>query len=159
MDKKKIIKISSLVGIVGILAAISIAYYMYNMPHRDIQAADTDYKVSVEDLVAEYLASPERANEKYLDAEGESKILEVSGVVESISEDYNKNRVLLIQAKSAPVGVSCTFSAATNQQTKNLSLGNRITVKGVIRSGAVYDADLEMYEPVIMEKCALVPSR
>ncbi len=31
-----------------------------------------------------------------------------------------------------------------------------IKVKGVIRSGANYDADLEMYEHVIMEKCDLI---
>jgi hypothetical protein len=39
---------------------------------------------------------------------------------------------------------------------KGLALGEEITVKGVIRSGAEYDEDLEMYEDVIMAKCDLV---
>jgi hypothetical protein len=35
-------------------------------------------------------------------------------------------------------------------------VGQAITVKGVIRSGASYDEDLEMYENVILEKSDIV---
>jgi hypothetical protein len=46
---------------------------------------------------------------------------------------------------------------STNSQVDDSLVGKEVTVKGVIRSGAAYDEDLEMYEHVILEKCSLVP--
>jgi tRNA(Ile2) C34 agmatinyltransferase TiaS len=126
---------------------------MFNKPHRDVQSAGADFTVSSNALVQEYLADANTANQKYLDETGDSKIMAVTGKVHSISRDMNNQIVVLLQEDGDKAGVSCTFTAATNPAAEKLSVGKTVTVKGVIRSGAGYDADLDMYEDVILEKC------
>jgi hypothetical protein len=156
MTKNKIIRLAMItIGILVLLGA-GIGFYLFNMPQRDVQATRTDYILSSSQLVKEYLDDPSKANEKYLDSQGESKIFEISGIVNEISEDFKGNRVVLIKSGSDLAGVSCTFSSETNANTAGLKTGIEVSIKGVIRSGASFDSDLNMYENVIMEKCDLV---
>ena len=134
-------------------------FYIYNTPHRDVQESKTDYVLTASQLIAEYLADPLAANNKYLDSDGESKIIEVQGQVFSISEDYNNNKEIVLKSAVDKAGVRCTFSAETNKNAETLVIGNTVILKGVIRSGASYDSDLEMYENVIMEKCDEVKNK
>ena len=156
MKKKKVIKMSLAVIIIGIITAGSVGFYLFNMPHRNVQASDSDYTLSVGQLISEYLSDPFTANEKYLADDGDSKILEISGQVASISEDYNLQKVVLLKSSDDKAGVSCTFTKETNESLNEVKPGQHITVKGVIRSGAFFDEDLEMYENVIVEKCAII---
>lgn len=149
-------KIIAIILGLGLLIILGIAYYMFNMPQRDVQATKTDYRVSSTEIVEEYLVDAQRANEKYLQEEGNSKILAVSGTVVSITTDLNNQKVVLLKSSNDKAGVSCTFTKETNDNVKGLGVGETITIKGVIRSGAGYDQDLELYEDVIMEKCDVV---
>lgn len=159
MNRQKILKTSlSVLGIIVVIGG-GIFYYMFNMPHRDVQASSTDFTLSSSQIVNEYLADSEKANEKYLDKEGESKIIEINGSINKISEDFNGNKVVLIKSESDHAGVSCTFSDETNANVSNLKIGDEVKIKGVIRSGASFDTDLDMYEDVIMEKCDLVTNK
>jgi hypothetical protein len=156
MKKKKIFKIIAIVGITGVLIGGGIGLYMFNMPHRDVQSASTDFSLKSTEIVEEYLADRDAANKKYLAADGDSKILEVTGTIAKISEDFNGNKVVMLKEPGELAGVSATFTAETNQDTEGLATGQTITVKGVIRSGASYDEDLELYEHVIIEKSDVV---
>ena len=157
--KKKIFKIALIVIGVGILTGGGIGYYMFNKPARDVQNTKTDYSYNAIQIVKEYLADNHKANEKYLDEEGDSKVLEITGVVAEISEDFNNQKVILLKSDGAKAGVSCTFTSETNFNTLNVQIGDQITIKGVIRSGASYDEDLEMYENVILEKSDIVSNK
>lgn len=152
---KKRLKIIALLALTGIIIAAGVIIYLFNMPHRDVQAASADYSINAEEIVNEYLTDALVANEKYLDAEGESKILAVNGMVYEITEDYNGDKVILLKSDNMQAGVSCTFTPETNAQAANLIVGDQVIIKGVIRSGASYDEDLEMYEHVIMEKSSI----
>ncbi len=156
MKRKKIIKTGIIVAIAGIVIAGTIGLYMFNMPHRDVQSAKSDYSLTASAVVAEYLADKDAANQKYLAADGESKILEVSGEVSNISEDFNGQKVVLLKSTSDKAGVSATFTPETNANAAGLQIGQTVTVKGVIRQGAAFDSDLEMYENVILEKSDVV---
>lgn len=153
MTKKKIIKVALIVVVAGAIGAGGIAFYMFNKPHRDVQSATIDFTLASTALVQEYLTNPQDANQKYLDDTGDSKIIAVTGKVHSISRDMNNQWVVLLKEEGEKAGVSCTFTAATNSSAEKLSVGQMVTVKGVIRSGAGYDADLALYEDVILEKC------
>lgn len=149
--KKKIIK-WSLIGTVAILIiGGSIVYYLFNMPHRDVQSTPADYKMAATELVEEYLTDSDKANSKYLQEEGESKIIAVTGTVFSIETNMNDEKVVLLKKDSESAGVSCTFM--TNDHAVALKIGEQVSIKGVIRAGASYDEDMEIYEDVIMEKC------
>jgi hypothetical protein len=159
MTKNKFLKTGLVIFGAAIIIGGGFVYYLFNMPHRDVQASSTDYKLAASEVVREYLNNAQQANEKYLDDEGESKILEISGTVASITEDFNKQKVVLFKNAGDKAGVSCTFTAETNASLEEVEIGDTITVKGVIRSGASYDEDLGMYEHVILEKCAIVPKQ
>ena len=156
MNSKKIIKNLVLLGAVAVLIGGGFVLYLFNMPHRDVQATATDFKLESSQLVTEYLSSAEQANLKYLDEEGESKVLAVTGAVFSITEDLNQQKVVLLKNAGDKAGVSCTFMESTNASAAQLAPGQKVTIKGVIRSGAGYDEDLDMYEDVILEKCDIV---
>ena len=156
MKRKKIIRIIAIIGVAGLLIGGGIGLYMFNMPQRDVQSAQTDYLLTSTQIVAEYLTDNEAANQKYLAADGDSKILEISGEVNKISENYNGQKVVLLKSGQDKAGVSATFFAETNDNLKGVMVGQTITVKGVIRSGASYDEDLELYENVILEKSDIV---
>lgn len=156
MFKNKMIRtILILIGLV-ILIGGGVGLYMFNMPHRDVQATKSDFTLNSSDVVNEYLNDPVTANGKYLDDEGESKILEITGNIASISTDFNNQKVILLKDNNSKAGVNCTFTIETNESVDNLKEGDKISVKGVIRSGASYDEDMEMYENVILEKCSLI---
>jgi len=151
--KKKILKWGLLVFALALLIGGSVFLYMFFQPHRDVRSAKTDYQVVAKQIVDEYLKDQLAANDKYLQEEGDSKIIEVTGIIAAISEDFNNQKVVLIKSPNEPAGVSCTFSSETNKNAEKLKIGDRVTIKGVIRSGAGYDEDMELYEDVIMEKC------
>jgi len=156
MKKKKIFKTIAIVGIAGLLIGGGIGLYMFNMPHRDIQSAKVDYSLTSSQIVSEYLSDKSTANRKYLASDGDSKILEITGEVSKISEDYNGQKVVLLKGNSDKAGVSATFTSESNNNLADVEPGQIITVKGVIRSGASFDEDLDLYENVILEKSDVV---
>ena len=159
MKKSKIIKAVIITVVIGIIGAGAIGYYMFNKPHRNVQNADADYALSSSQVVTEYLTDKTAANEKYLSADGDSKILAVTGTVNKISDDFNGQKVVLLKNENDKAGVSCSFTKETNSSVAELKIGQTATIKGVIRSGASYDEDLEMYENVILEKSNLVNAK
>ena len=159
MTKNKILKIVLIIIGLGILIGGGVGLYMFNKPARNIQNTKTDFSYNANEIVSEYLTDAQKANDKYLDEAGNSKVLEISGVVAEISEDFNGQKVILLKADSDKAGVSCTFTPETNSNTLKIKIGDEITIKGVIRSGASFDEDLEMYENVIIEKSDIVSSK
>jgi hypothetical protein len=156
MKRKKIIKIGIITAVAGIVIAGAIGLYMFNMPHRDVLSAKADFSLTSSQIVTEYLTDASTANEKYLAADGDSKVLEITGTVNKISDDFDGKKVVLLKDDSDQAGVSATFTPETSANAAKLEVGQKVTLKGVIRSGAAYDSDLELYENVILEKSDIV---
>lgn len=156
MKKRKTLKTLILLAIAGLLIGGAAIIYMFNMPHQDVQSSKTDYSLTSTQIVEEYLTDVQSANEKYLADDGNSKILEITGVINKISEDFNGQIVVLMKAEGGKAGVSASFTKETNANAAQLTVGQTVTIKGVIRSGAAYDEDLELYENVILEKSDLI---
>lgn len=149
---KKIIIGIILIGVLGGAYGL----YLYFAPHRDVQSVEAFTTISAEDLVAEYLKNNAAANMKYLADDGDSKVINVTGRVNSIETDQKNQLVLILKDEGDGIGVSCTFMQSTNKNAEKLKVGDQAKIKGVIRSGAGYDDDLDLYEDVIMEKCDVV---
>jgi len=155
MKKNLKIKVTFLL-LAGLLISLVTGFYLYNMPDRDIAASESDFTLSVDALVDEFLENTKAANNKYLDESGESSIITISGPLADISEDFNGQIVLLLKSPSAQAGISATLNKDSPSRIKDFVKGNLYQLKGVIRSGANYDSDLEMYENVILEKCEVI---
>jgi len=156
MKRKKIIRALLIAAGSGIIIATGTILYVFNTPHRDVQSSRADFSVTSTQIVGEYLTNLDEANSKYLSDDGDSKILEVTGKVSKKSEDYNGQVVLLLKEGSDKAGVSATFTSETKTNASTVKVGELVTVKGVIRSGASYDEDMELYEHVILEKSDIV---
>jgi hypothetical protein len=156
MKKKKILKIAATLIIAGVVIGGGIGLYMFNIPQRNVQAAKADFTLTCSQIVSEYLAGKDDANRKYLSGDGNSKILIITGTVNKISEDFNGQKVVLLKETGDKAGVSASFTEETSRNANDLQSGSTVTIKGVIRSGASYDSDLELYENVILEKCDVV---
>ena len=154
--KKTIFKKVFITGLIIGTIGVSYGLYLFNMPHRDIQAAEIFVEIQASQLVAEFLNDIDAANTKYLDEEGESKVIVVSGTVKSITVDQKNQKVVLLMKDDDNAGVSCTFTAATNKSADLLIISDQVSIKGVVRSGAEVDEDLGLTEDVIMEKCDVV---
>lgn len=154
--KKKIRKIILLTILFLAIIGVSVGYYLWNMPHIDVQAQKADVTIDVTSIVNEYLQDEKKANDKYLSAEGDSKIFVVKGVVKSKDTDMNNQITVLLQGSNDKAGVKCVFMAETNKDAEILQIGQTTSIKGIIRSGAKYDSDLELYENVLLEKCDVI---
>ena len=154
-SKSKKIKIITLGLTITIVCIGVIGYYLWNMPHIDVQNEKVDFELNSSELVNEYLKNEKIANQKYLGDDGNSKILLVNGTVSEISEDMNHQTIVLLKSQSDKAGVKCVFLPESKDHTKSIALGSNVAVKGIIRVGASYDPDLEIYENVLLEKCDL----
>ncbi len=155
MKKSKTKKILLIIVSVSILAAIYPAYLFF-MPHRDVQKTEAFAILSSKQLVDEYLKDNAAANNKYLEKDGNSKVLIIKGSIFSVTKDQNNQTVILLKDTDEKAGVSCTFLPVAEKRIKNLKVGDKIKVKGFITLGASYDEDLEMYEDVILLNCDIV---
>ena len=149
---------TNILKIIAVVVLIALGYmaYMWFMPHRNIQNTKPFATVEATALVNEFLSDSEKANNLYLDNEGESKVLIITGTVASISKDQLGQQVVLLKNLSDKMGVSCTFTLETNNQIDAIKVGDNVKIKGVIRSGAEYDEDLDLAENVIIEKSAII---
>ena len=95
MGKKT--KVTAAILGLGLIIALGVGYYMFNMPQRDVQNTKTDYTLNSAELVNEYLNDAKAANEKYLQEEGDSKILAITGTIAAITTDLNDQKVVLLK--------------------------------------------------------------
>lgn len=91
--RKKILKIAAMVVVAGLLIGAGVVYYLFNIPHRDVQASATDYQLTTSQLVNEYIDNREAANKKYLAEDGNSKILEVTGTIARVFDAKNSPKL------------------------------------------------------------------
>jgi hypothetical protein len=154
--KKKTIKLIVITGSILIVLGGGFAASQYFMPHRDVQSVNAFVEIDATEFVDEYLANNSTANEKYLDPEGDSKVIIVKGKIKNIDTDQNNQRVIVLKSNNDELGVSCTFTTASNANSSTLKIGDNIKIKGVVRSGAEYDEDLELFEDAILEKCDII---
>ena len=129
------------------------AFYLWNKPHRNVQNVKAFASVTAEGLVKEFSDDPAAANQKYLSSDGNSKVLIVTGRISSISMNQKQEKMVLLKEEDHPVGVMCTFAAATNAHTEGMKPGDIIHVKGAITSGSSYDKDLDLYEHALLVQC------
>lgn len=156
MKRKKIILLVVIIAILGGIAVASYGLYEYYRPERDIQASKADFELSVKDLVKEYLADEAKANQKYLSADGNSKIIVLEGKIKSIEETENKEKVVALRATGDEVGFRCIFLKESSENAKGLKEGQAVKIKGSITGIPKYDEDFEEYTDGTLSNCDLV---
>lgn len=142
-----------LIAVVLLVGTILGAYYLFE-PHRDVATSDVDHYLKVGTLVDEYLKNAKTANAKYLAADGDSKIIALSGTVSRIQQSADGRTIVVLKQKNSKAGFQCLFVAGAD--ITGLKVEESATIKGVLRAGPGYDEDLEMFENGYLEECTLV---
>ncbi len=137
------------------LLGAGIAYNVWNMPHLDVQAAHVFEQLNVSDFIRFALKDKKAFNQKYLESNGESKVIIISGKLQSVDYTKKGNPVLYLSDDHQPVLIQCILLNHEQVDTAALT-GKYLKIKGIVRSGAEYDEDLDMYEDAILEKCRII---
>jgi hypothetical protein len=137
-------KLILLIAAIGLVAGISIAYYLYNKPHQSVADETPAFIMDAPALVSEYDANEKLANQKYL-----GKIIEVHGIIsEKLRDNTGKYNVTLQGADIA--GIGCEFEPKAQQSVSKLKMGQQVTIKGIC-SGVLMD--------VVMVDCIVVTEK
>jgi hypothetical protein len=116
-----------------LIAAILIGYYIYNKPVASTKNTRAEQTVTASELIAAYEAGEEQANASYL-----GKVIQVKGVVSSITEEHGKKKVILDTGNPMSM-VICEMETGTDMA--DITTGKETSVKGVC-SGYLSDVIL-----------------
>ena len=116
-----------------VLVGAGLAYYMYNKPVESLDKKKADVEISAEQLLADYEANEQAANEKYL-----GKVVAVTGKVVEVTTEEGKSKIHL--ETSNPISVVITELEEGNN-TEGLQAGDQAKVKGMC-SGYLSDVVL-----------------
>lgn len=134
-------KIFAAVIFIGVAAAIY-GYYLYNKPVESMISMTTDFKITAQQLQAAYENDEKTSDQKYL-----GKVIEVSGIIQTIDKDPKGNISILLETDNPISAVSCSVDLKSNNELANLKPGKNVTLKGFC-SGYLSD--------VVMVRCVPV---
>lgn len=142
---KKGLKIFLIVAIVGLVVGLSTVYYIFNMPHRDVENEAPAFTIEANILFDEYNTDEEATNLKYGD-----KVLQVSGDIAELSiEGYQVSITLNDEME----GINCSLDSVAIDQNKELinqlKIGDNITLKGKCDG-------FDMIMGVVLTRCYII---
>lgn len=126
---KKILLLILALGAIG----AGVGYYMYNKPVASLENKKADFVVTAAQLITDYEANEQAANDKYL-----GKVVEVSGKVVDITTEEGKTKVQ-IETPNPISLIICEMETGTNVET--IKAGDEATIKGMC-SGYLSDVIL-----------------
>ena len=127
--------------VIGIIA--SIAFYMWNKPHKDIAAAKEDFILTSTDFYKEYVANETTANTKYLD-----KVIAVEGTISAIELENADEPTVALTTGTADMTVSCGFKKELLNEIKKLKQNDKIKIKGKCDGMVMFG--------VVITQCSLI---
>jgi hypothetical protein len=130
-------KITLSLVLIIFIAGTSYAVYLFNKRHKDLEKTRSDFALTATDLLKEFENDENKASAKYV-----NKVLEVSGVIESLNAGDDKTVSIALKTESDFSTVICTFQQLINPA--DYRQGENITVKGEC-SGFLTD--------VLLNKC------
>ena len=136
-----------LVGLIGIVAAAAIIWYVFTITFEDTADQKAAYTVSADELIKEFAANEANANKKYTE-----QIVVVYGIV---SETEVADTTVNIKFTDTTTGSYAIF--AFQQQhiadAKTLKAGDKVSIKGSC-SGGAFSQILET-EYITFKRCAI----
>jgi tRNA_anti-like len=135
--KKRNLQITGLLVLAFLTLGATIAYRMYNKPHRSVEN-ETALTITAEELALAYTKNEANADKEYLD-----KPIQVTGLIADIASNQQNKQVIVLQGTDLS-GVQCTL----DQNTAELKKGSSVAIKGFC-TGYLTD--------VILDRCIVVP--
>jgi len=142
---KKFLKIGLIVAAIGLVVGLSVLYYVFNKPHRNVKGEAPAFTMTAEALYTEYSTNEDASNTKYI-----NKVLQITGNIAEVSIGTSETTITLVDAMA---GVGCaldsTVAIEMKDKIKALKQGDKVTLKGKCDG---YD----MIMGVVLTKCFFV---
>ncbi|MBV9989311.1 MAG: hypothetical protein JO301_16655 [Chitinophagaceae bacterium] len=138
---KNWVKVVLVIGVIGLLAAAGLVYYVYNKPHRDV-SKEQGLQLSAQNLYDAFRTNEAQANKLYLD-----KAIELSGEVADLTTNQDGKTVVNFKTSDPLFVINCTF----RDNPGDLKPGQIITFKGIC-TGYIPDANVVINEGVLVKK-------
>ncbi|HMX35795.1 MAG TPA: hypothetical protein PKA94_00820 [Ferruginibacter sp.] len=129
MGKRRLLLI---VIILILAAAATIAYLLWNKPHKDVKEAK-GIRITAAYLYNQYISDSAKARTAYTD-----KILEVTGEVARVALNQQDQQIVLLKTNTADAFVNCTLE----ENAGSPKLNSTITIKGICSGYIGGDADM-----------------
>jgi uncharacterized protein (DUF1330 family) len=129
-----------------VLLAAAYGYYLYNKGPLSV-VNSTAIKMSAEDLYQLFSTDPGNAIKKYA-----GKVIAVSGTVESLSTNQQKQMIVLIKTNANGGFINCTMEETDAQIRKNM----QVTIKGICSGIGQGDEDLGISGDVYLSRCYVI---
>lgn len=141
----KYLKIFLWVALAGIIIGGASVYYVFNMPHRNLENEEPEFVLTATELFADFSADETAGFAKYGD-----KAVQVSG--EIVEKTATETEITLV-LNDAMEGISCSFDSAYVAENKAsldaLSEGDQASIKGKCDG-------IDMIMGVVLTRCVLV---
>lgn len=137
------VKIALFVTAFIVLAAILAGVYLFNMKHTDLAKAKPDFVVTSDVLLKAFEENEDSASARYI-----NKVLEVTGIVLSVTRADSNNLNISLKTGNDMSSVICTFTALKGPS--EFKPGDEITIHGQC-SGYLMD--------VLLNNCAIIRKR
>jgi len=127
------------IALILLVAGLGFAAYLWNKPHRTADDEKPVAMLTADALFMEFSANDAASNAKYLD-----KVVEVSGVVNTIGKnDANETKIALATSDML-AEVSCIIKEG--EKTDGIASGTNIVIRGICNG---YNTDVELRQAVI----------
>jgi hypothetical protein len=140
MKKKTVILILAIIFLAGLTAG-SYGLYMFFKKHDDLSRTKPDFELTAHNLLSEFETDEAAASVRYI-----SKVLEVTGPVETIKIGTDSTITVTLKDPGASTGVICSFQGRDIGEI-NVKKGGIATIRGEC-SGILFD--------VLLNNCVLV---
>lgn len=130
-----------IISIIIVTICIYISLNLLDKKAIDINKALTFKNTESEILVANFLTNEKLADETYT-----RKVIEITGTVKEVSFLNNRN-TLILQGKDKNSGVICDMNANQIDAIHKISIGDKITVKGICKG---------FLKDVVMLNCIII---
>ena len=126
-----------------VLIAVGAGYIMWNKPHENVKDASA-VKISAVDLYKIFTSGSAKARSMYLNT-----IVAVSGEVVQVSNNQQKQQVILLKTQTAGASINCTMEENAN----NIKVGDTIVLKGICSGYISGDPDMGLAGDVFLTRC------
>jgi len=123
---KKNLKIFLIVAAIGLVGGLATVYYVFNMPHRDIEHETPAYSLTAKAFFNEYNSDEEAGNIKFA-----NQVVQVQGEIVDITTNGLEVSIVLNDEMEAVNCAIDSLSVVHNQAfLSDLKIGDQVSLKG-----------------------------
>ena len=126
-----------------VLITVAAGYLMWNKPHENVKDASA-VKISAIDLYKIFTSDSAKARSMYLNT-----VVAVSGEVIQVSNNQQKQQVILLKTQTAGASINCTMEENANK----VKAGDTIELKGICSGYIGGDTDMGLAGDVFLTRC------